>query len=104
MNTAILPKKLAQRSDENVLRPHLSEKAATLARANQYVFLVSPAATKQELKRSIARLYRVDVERVRTIRVPGKRVRLGKFEGRKSGYKKAIISIAKGQKIEVLPR
>jgi len=103
-DSTTLPKKLARRSDENVLRPFLSEKAAELARVNQYVFLVAPNATKQELKGSIARLYRVDVERVRIVRVPGKSVRLGKFEGRKSGYKKAIISIAKGQKIEILPR
>ena len=88
-----------------VLRtPHITEKATDLAGKNQYVFRVWPRTNKTELKKAIEDLYGVDVVSVKIIKVPGKRRRLGRVSGWRKGYKKAIIKIKEGQKIEVLPR
>ena len=84
--------------------PHITEKAADLAKKNQYVFKISEKANKTEIKKAIENLYGVSVLAVRIIKIPKKLRRLGKQKGWKKGYKKAIIKIKKGQEIEVLPR
>jgi len=84
--------------------PHITEKGTYLNKGNQYVFKVFPEANKTEIKKSIEGLYNVDVLSVRIINIPKKSRRLGKTEGWRKGYKKAIIKIKKGQKIELLPR
>ena len=85
-------------------KPRITEKATDLAEKNQYVFEVYPRTNKNELKKAIKDLYGVDAVSVRIINVPRKKRRLGRIEGFRKGYKKAIIKIKEGQKIEVLPR
>jgi len=84
--------------------PHVTEKATDLTKKNQYVFKVFPRTNKAEIRKAIEGLYGVDVISVKIINIPPKKRRLGKISGWKSGYKKAIIGIKKGQEIEVLPR
>lgn len=84
--------------------PHITEKATDLTKKNQYVFKVGPKANKVEIKKAIEDLYDVDVLGVKIIKVPKKRRRLGRISGWRKGYKKAIVRIKEGQKIEVLPR
>lgn len=84
--------------------PHITEKATNLAKMNQYVFKVYPKANKTEIKKAIEELYDVDVLDVKIINIPKKQRRVGKTLGWKKGYKKAIIKIEKGQKIDVMPR
>jgi len=84
--------------------PQVTEKATGLVGQNQYVFKVWPKANKVETKKAIEDLYGVDVVSVKIIKVPRKRRRLGKISGWRRGYKKAIVKIKEGQKIEVLPR
>jgi len=84
--------------------PRVTEKATDLAKGNQYVFRVFAKANKTEIKKAVEDLYNVDVLNVEIIRVPRKRRRLGRISGWRKGYKKAIIRIKEGQKIEVLPR
>jgi len=84
--------------------PHITEKAVDLAEKNQYIFKVFKRANKEDLKKAIKEVYGVDVSKVRIIRIPSKRRRLGRSLGEKKGYKKAIVTLKKGQKIEVLPR
>ncbi|MCK4781986.1 50S ribosomal protein L23 [Candidatus Parcubacteria bacterium] len=84
--------------------PHITEKATDLTKNNQYVFKVLPKSNKIEIKKAIEGLYGVDVLSVRIINIPSKKRRLGKTTGWKKGYKKAIIKIKQGQKIEVMPR
>jgi large subunit ribosomal protein L23 len=84
--------------------PHITEKATELTKHNQYVFRVLPRANKVEVKKDVENLYGVDVVDVKIINVPRKRRRLGRFLGWRKGYKKAIVKIKEGQKIEVLPR
>ncbi|MBU3964367.1 50S ribosomal protein L23 [Patescibacteria group bacterium] len=87
-----------------LVKPHVTEKATYLGEKNEYAFVVSKSANKIEVKKAIEDVYDVNVEKVRMINIPGKKRRLGRVKGFKSGYKKAIIKIKKGQEIEVLPR
>jgi large subunit ribosomal protein L23 len=82
-------------------RPHVSEKSALLAGLNQYVFVIKKSATKSEVKKAIEDFYGVKVEKTRIINIPGKVKRLGRSEGWRPGYKKAIVTLKKGEKIEL---
>ena len=84
--------------------PHVTEKAADLAEKNQYVFKVWPRANKTGIGKAIEDIYGVDVLSVRIIKVPRKQRRLGKVQGWRKGYKKAIVKIKEGQKIEIMPK
>jgi len=101
----IYPKKETISQAYQVLkRPHISEKATNLLESNQYVFEVFPRANKNEIKKAIENVYKVNVLSVKIINNPAKRRRLGRISGWRKGYKKAIVKIKEGQKIEVLPR
>ena len=84
--------------------PQITEKSTTLAEKNQYVFKVFPNTNKIEIKTAIEDLYNVDVLSVRIIKVRPKKRRLGRISGWRAGYKKAVVKIKAGQKIEVMPR
>jgi len=84
--------------------PQVTEKATDLTKKNQYVFKVWPGANKVEIKKAIEDLYGVDVLDVKIIKVPRKKRRLGRISGWRKGYKKAIVKIKEGQKIEIMPR
>ncbi len=84
--------------------PHVTEKATDLTKQNQYVFNIWPRANKTEVRKAIESLYNVDVLKVRITKIPRKKRRLAKTIGWRKGYKKAIIKLKEGQKIEVLPR
>ncbi|HUW71573.1 MAG TPA: 50S ribosomal protein L23 [Candidatus Humimicrobiaceae bacterium] len=84
--------------------PQVTEKSTDLAKENQYVFKVFPKTNKSEIKKAVSELYGVDVLDVKIIKVPAKKRRLGRISGWRKGYKKAIIRLKEGQKIEVLPR
>jgi large subunit ribosomal protein L23 len=84
--------------------PHITEKADSLTAFGQYVFNVYTAAGKSEIKKSVEEVYGVDVVAVKIINIHPKKRRLGKVQGWKQGYKKAIVKLAAGQKIELLPR
>lgn len=88
-----------------VLRSALiTEKAVFLAEQNQYAFKVFPRTNKFEIKRAVQSLFGVEVESVRIINVPRKAKRIGKVQGFRGEYKKALVRVKAGQKIEVLPR
>ena len=84
--------------------PHVTEKATDLTSKNQYIFKVWQRANKPEVKKAVEEVFGVEVLNVRIINVPGKERRLGKISGWRKGYKKAIVRLKEGQKIEVLPR
>lgn len=98
----IKPKKNIEIIYKSLKEPHITEKATNLAQQNQYVFKVFPRTNKIEIKKAIESLYGVDVISVNIINIPRKRKRLGKIRGFKPGFKKAIIKIKQGQKIETL--
>jgi len=97
-------KKFSATAYRVLVSPHITEKATGLAEKNKYSFKVFPKKNKIEIKKAIEELYGVDVISVNIINMPGKKRRLGRQTGWRKGYKKAIVKIKEGQKIEVLPR
>ncbi len=83
-------------------KPLVSEKNTQLAQAhNQYVFQVHADANKFEISEAIAKRFGVEVENVRTMIQRGKVKVVGRNIGKKSNFKKAIVTIKEGQKIEL---
>ena len=89
------------RAHDVILRPVTTEKS-TLARELQNVvtLAVDPRAGKHDIKNAVEQLFNVTVLGVRTIRMPQKTRRVGKFMGAKREWKKAIVRLAEGQTIE----
>lgn len=81
--------------------PRVSEKAAMLAAKGTYVFNVPVAAEKIEIRKAVEAMYKVHVERVNTVRGIGKVVRRGRTEGRRNNWKKALVTLKKGEKIDL---
>ena len=86
----------------DVLRaPQMSEKTLSLKEeANQFAFEVDPRANKIQIKESIEKSFNVSVLKVRTMNVRGKKKRLGRYQGRKSSWKKALVTLKEGDTIE----
>jgi large subunit ribosomal protein L23 len=83
-----------------LLRPVITERSMTETNAGRYTFAVDTDATKQEIAAAVAEAFKVDVVAVNTMPVRGKARRLGRKIGRKPDWKKAIVTIGEGQKIE----
>ena len=87
---------------EVVLRPLLTETGTRLKEeGNHYLFRVAKTANKVEIKQAIEQLFKVTVLEVRTLRLQGKVKRLGRFQGRRPDWKKAIATLKKGDSIEL---
>lgn len=85
-----------------IRKPHISEKAFYSGEENKYVFKVSKEANKTEVKKAVENIYRVSVERVNMVNVPSKTKIYKGIPGEKSGYKKAIVKLKKGETIDVI--
>lgn len=83
-------------------RPLLTEKVAGIQDAhNQYAFMVDPASNKVEIKRAVEQKYSVTVVTVNTLNVRGKIKRMGRFSGKRADWKKAIVTLKAGDRIEL---
>jgi large subunit ribosomal protein L23 len=83
-----------------VLRPIVTEKSSLAKEAgNQYVFEVARDANKIEIAKAVERLFKVKVLAVRVMNMEGKKRRLGKFAGKRSDWRKAIVKIGPKDKI-----
>lgn len=85
-----------------LVQPRLSEKSSKLAGLNKYVFKVLLGANKIEVKKAVEAAYKVRVTQVNMIRNQGKNRTFGKTSGRTSDFKKAIVTLKQGDKIEGL--
>ena len=86
---------------EVVLRPLVTEKSLRLAeRQNTYTFRVKENANKVQIRDAIERLFKVQVEDVRTQRVFGKMRRMGRSVGQTAPWKKAVVRVKAGQTID----
>lgn len=85
---------------------HITEKATDLGKKNKYIFKVFSGVNKIEIKKAVQDLYGVEVLDVNTINIhrKAKRVAGRKRAGHKRGYRKAIVTLAEGEKIELMPR
>jgi large subunit ribosomal protein L23 len=85
-----------------VLRALMTEKGAKQREErNTYLFRVSPKANKLEISSAIASIFNVEVVEVRTMNVRGKFKRMGRSAGRRSSWKKAIVTLKEGQTIDL---
>jgi large subunit ribosomal protein L23 len=85
-----------------LITPILSEKSMKLKdKENRYSFRVNPLANKFEIKNAVEALFRVKVEAVRTANMPGKMHRVGRSEGKRPDWKKAVVTVKAGQKIDM---
>lgn len=83
-----------------LIRPHLTEKTMGGAERREYAFIVAAGANKRGVKQAVADRFKVIVEDVRVLNMPGKERRRGRQIGWKSGFKKAVVALAQGQTIE----
>ena len=83
-----------------LLRPIVTEKSMSQTNAGKYTFEVRKTATKQEIAEAVATAFKVDVIAVNTMTVHGKARRIGKKIGKQSDWKKAVVTLAEGQRIE----
>ena len=83
-----------------LIRPHVTEKATMSAENSVYVFEVDPKATKKDINKAFVEKYKITPVRINTVTIPAKNVFVRGKRGKKSGYKKAYMYLAKGQKLE----
>jgi large subunit ribosomal protein L23 len=84
-----------------LVRPMLTERGARLQeQSNQYVFEAAASASKTNIKDAVEKMFKVEVLKVRTMVLPGKFRRVGRGGALRPDWKKAIVTVAKGQKID----
>ena len=86
---------------DTILAPVITEKATLLSEQNKVVFRVAGDATKDEIAAAVETLFKVNVTKVNTINVKGKTKRFRGIVGRRSDVKKAIVTLAEGQSIDI---
>ncbi len=82
-------------------KPVVTEKSTSLLADNKYTFVVDPRANKTEIKQAVEKVFKVKVEKVNTMNVKGKIKRVRRIPGRTPDTKKAIVTLKKGDKIEI---
>ena len=86
-----------------LLGPHVSEKTTDVAdRHNQYAFKVRRGSTKADVRKAVELLFEVSVTDVQVVNCRGKVKRFGKDYGRRQNWKKAYVTLAKGQNIDFM--
>ncbi|MFH1456669.1 MAG: 50S ribosomal protein L23 [Patescibacteria group bacterium] len=89
------------RAYKNLIRPITTEKVSMLGAQDQYVFEVNSKTNKIEIKKAVYDLYGVSPAKVNIINVRGKMTRYGRNFGKKKNWKKAVVVLKQGEKIEV---
>ncbi len=83
-----------------IVRPIITEKSSRLMGFNKYTFEVLPQANKIEIRKAVEEVFKVKVSSVHTIKVRSKPKRMGRFLGRSRSWKKAIVTLLPGERIE----
>lgn len=86
---------------DTLVRPVITEKSMVSSEAGKVVFMVDLSASKDDVKAAVESIYNVKVKKVNTIRQFGKRKVFRGQEGVRSDYKKAVVTLAEGQNIDV---
>lgn len=90
-----------QMAYEFIVKPWITEKAQELMGVGKYIFRVKKGTTKREARVAVERLYDVRVSDVNIINIPSKKRKFGRFTGKKSAVRKAVVTLKKGDKIEI---
>lgn len=86
-----------------IVRPLLTEKGTLLREQhNKVCFIVHPSANRKTVKRAVEEVLKVKVEKVNILNVLGKRKQTGRFSGKRPDWKKAIVTLQPGEKLEQL--
>jgi len=86
---------------DTLLRPVITEKSMMSSESGKVVFTVPLSATKDDVKAAVEAIFNVKVNKVNTIKQEGKAKRFKGYRGVRSDYKKAVITLAEGQNIDV---
>ena len=86
---------------DTIISPNITEKSTSLSEFNKVVFKVHSGANKNSIKRSIEKIFKVKVVKINTINLKGKTKIVRNKKAFKSGYKKAIVTLKKGQSIDL---
>ena len=86
---------------DTIVSPVITEKATTLSEFNKIVFRVHKGASKNSIKKSIEKIFKVNVVKINTINLKGKTKLVKGKKTSKPGYKKAIVTLKKGQSIDL---
>ena len=92
-----------QRLEDVIRRPLITEKATRGLENNQYTFEVDPRAAKPDIKAAIEKLFDVQVIGISTMNPPRRSRRVGRFSGKRSQIKKAVVRLAEGNTIQLFP-
>jgi len=85
--------------------PHVTEKTMEGTALNKYTFVVAPDANKIEIRDAVEKVFKVKVVKVNTVSVKGKSRRRGRMpEGKTPDWKKAVVTVAEGSKIDLFER
>ena len=86
---------------DNIISPNVTEKSTAMSEFNKVVFKVNKNANKKSIKKSIEKIFKVNVIKINTINMRGKTKLVRNKKSYKSGYKKAIVTLKKGQSIDL---
>ncbi len=86
---------------DSLVRPIVTEKSMNASVAGKVTFLVPLSASKDDVKAAVEAIFNVKVDKVNTIRQFGKEKRFKGFLGQRSDFKKAVVTLAEGQNIDV---
>jgi len=85
-----------------IKRPMITEEGAIMREMNnQYIFEVDPASNKHEIRQAVEHFFGVKVTNVRTMNYRGKIKRMGRFSGKRADWKKAVVTLAKDDSIDL---
>ena len=84
-----------------IIAPNITEKSTSLSEHNKIVFEVQKSASKNSIKKSIEKIFKVNVIKINTVNLKGKTKLIRNKKSFKPGYKKAIVTLKKGQTIDL---
>ena len=84
-----------------IIRPLVTEKSTTLMEDNKYSFEVAAKANKTQIKDAVEKIFKVKVTDVNTATIHGKLKRMGRHEGYRRSWKKAVVTLVPGDQIEI---
>ena len=84
-----------------LIRPIVTEKSTALMEQGKYTFRVPLAATKIQIRQAVEQIFKVKVQAVNTMRYEGKLKRMGRTQGRRIDWKKAVVTLKPGEAIEL---
>ena len=89
-------------STDSIIRPRVTEKSGILSQGGVYTFEIAPKANKAEVAKAVRALYRVTPVKIAVINTPAKSVFVKGRKGTVAGFKKAVVTIKKGEKIDFI--